>query len=189
MRTSILSTGILIAVISLMMIISPETCMKLVVIILGIGGVLNGIYNLISVRKFVADTNFKRIIAIRGVLSILVGLVATFLPFLVTGILDAMLYMLAIYLIISAAMEMVSTFRMKQEGLPTKMFTIEIIASLVLALILFAIPATIGLIIRIMGIILLVVSIAVILWGWRNKSANVTAERVVVKDIDLEEDE
>jgi len=189
MRKSIIGTGVLILVISLMMIISPETCIKVAVIVLGIGGVVNGIYNLLAVRSFVADQTFKRIITIRGLLSIVVGLVAVILPlFLAETIWTIMIYMLAIYLIISAAMEIISTFHLKKEGIPTKMFTIEIISSIILAIILFVIPAALGLnLIRIIGIALLVVSVGLLIWEWRTSSNNTYAKAVVVEDTDAED--
>lgn len=183
MRKSIIGTGVLLLIISLMMIISPELCVKVSVIALGVGGIINGIYNLFTVRSYVADKTFKQVVAIRGLLSIAVGLVAIILPiFLAATIWNILIYVLAIFLLLSAGMEIVSTLRLKKEGIPIKVFTIEIISSIILALILFIIPATVGLaLIRIIGIILLLASISLVILEWRSQSKE-TATYVVVDD-------
>lgn len=175
MLKSIFSTGTLIAIIGLIMVISPETSIKLAVILLGIAGIVNGVYNLVSVRSLVADRGIKRLIGIRGFLSILIGLVAIILPLFLAGmILYTMVYMLASYLILSAVLEIIATSRMKKEGVPIKMFTVEIISSFILAAILFAIPAAADTILRIIGVVLVVLGVGFVIWEWRNQAHNKT---------------
>ncbi|MFI3256963.1 MAG: DUF308 domain-containing protein [Spirochaetales bacterium] len=184
MRKSIIGTSILIFSIGLIMIISPETCVIVSVIILGIAGIVNGFYNIFSVRNLLTDAYFKRIIFIRGLSSILIGLLAILLPvFVAQAIWYILIYMLAIYLLISAVMEIMGVLQLKKAGLETNTFTIEIIGSILLAIILFIVPATIGLfVIRIIGAIAIALSISLFIWEWRSKP-NMYVADVAVEDV------
>ena len=93
--------GLLTAIIGLMMIFAPEAVVKTAVIILGVAGIVNGAYNIIYLRKAIDDKNFSRIIIIRGILGIITGLIAVVLPLALAGaVWTAMVYMLAIYLLL-----------------------------------------------------------------------------------------
>ena len=87
MRKTYIGIGILSIIIGLMMLIVPHQCIKAIVIILGIFSIGNGIFNLFSIRKLIADSNFVKTITIRGTISIIVGLLAIFLPLVFAGIL------------------------------------------------------------------------------------------------------
>ena len=89
------------------MLISPSVFLKAIVLVLGIGAVVNGIYNLIYVRKFVPDAIFQYVIITRAMISIVVGLLAFFLPITVAAnILSIMIYVLAGYLLVSSCLEL-----------------------------------------------------------------------------------
>ena len=80
MRKNNILIGILLAVIGLLMVIIPNQCIKAVVVVLGVGAIANGVYNLLYIRKLVPDISFQRVIISRAMMSIVIGLPAFFLP-------------------------------------------------------------------------------------------------------------
>ena len=91
----------------------------------------------------------------------------------------AMIYMLAIYLLISASLALYGATKMKSAGISTKMFSSEIVISFIVAILLFLIPATIGkVIIRIIGIAVIAGAAGFMYWEWKNKPDYVFAEDV-----------
>ena len=180
MRKTIIVMGLLTAVIGLMMIFAPEAVVKTAVIILGVAAILNGAYNIIYVRKAIDDKNFSRIIIIRGILGIITGLIAVILPLaLAEAVWTAMVYMLAIYLLLSAALEVYGTLKLRSANVNTKMYVAEITVSIVLAFVLFIVPAQVGLIlIRIIGIGACIAGIGLIIWERTNRTTVIYAEKI-----------
>ena len=180
MRKTYIGIGILSIIIGLMMLIVPRQCIKAIVVILGIFSIGNGIFNLLSIRKLIADSNFVKTITIRGTISIIVGLLAILLPLVFAGILwTVMVYTLAFYLLISSGMEIYSTIKMRQVGINTKPYIAEIIGSIVIAIILLIIPAEIGtLIIRFLGLAIMLVGIGILFFETKSKPLIVYAEEV-----------
>ena len=73
---------------------------KAVVILLGIEALANGVYQLLYTRKLYSDVTFQYSVLIRGMFSIVVGLLACFLPLRFAQIMwTVMLYVLAFYLL------------------------------------------------------------------------------------------
>ena len=179
-RKTYIGIGILSIIIGLMMLIVPEQCIKAIVIILGIFSIGNGIFNLFSIRKLIADSNFVKAITIRGAISILVGVLAIFLPLVFAGILwTVMVYSLAFYLLISSGMEIYSTIKMNQFGINTKPYVAEIIGSIVIAIILLIIPAKIGtLIVRLLGLAIMIIGIGLLFFEIKSKPLIVHAEEI-----------
>ena len=180
MRKTYLGIGVLAIIIGLMMLIVPHQCIKAIVIILGIFSVGNGVFNLFSIRKLIADSDFAMIITIRGSISIIVGLLAILLPLSFAGILwTIMIYTLAFYLLISSGMEIYGTIKMKTVGIDTKPYIAEIIGSIIIAIILLIIPAEIGtLIIRFLGLAIMLVGIGILFFETKSKPLIVYAEEV-----------
>ena len=179
-RKTYIGIGILSIIIGLMMLIVPEQCIKAIVVILGIFSIGNGIFNLFSIRKLIADSNFVKAITIRGAISILVGVLAIFLPLVFAGILwTVMVYSLAFYLLISSGMEIYSTIKMNQFGINTKPYVAEIIGSIVIAIILLIIPAKIGtLIVRLLGLAIMIIGIGLLFFEIKSKPLIVHAEEI-----------
>ena len=180
MRKTYLGIGVLAIIIGLMMLIVPHQCIKAIVIILGIFSVGNGVFNLFSIRKLIADSDFAMIITIRGSISIIVGLLAILLPLSFAGVLwTIMIYTLAFYLLISSGMEIYGTIKMKTVGIDTKPYIAEIIGSIIIAIILLIIPAEIGtLIIRFLGLAIMLVGIGILFFETKSKPLIVYAEEV-----------
>ncbi len=173
MRKSIIGMGILISIIGLMMIIAPEAFIKIAVILLGIAAIGNGIYNLISVLNFSTDSFYKKIVLTRAIISLFVGVLSLLLPLFIAGtIWVVLIYTLAIYLLISAVLEIINLYQLKKEGYPVKVFRIEIVSSVLLAILLFTMPAQIGItVIRVIAFITILVGIAITFYEWKNKDS------------------
>lgn len=80
MSKSYLGMGLLSMVAGFFMVFSPDSWTKIVVILLGLAAIVNGFFNLFYVRRIFDDTYFRRSVIIRGLLSLVVGLVAVILP-------------------------------------------------------------------------------------------------------------
>ena len=180
MRKTYIGIGVLAIIIGLMMLIVPHQCIKAIVIILGVFSVANGVYNLFAIRRLIADSDFAITITIRGIISIIVGLLAILLPLIFAGVIwTIMVYILAFYLLISSGMEIYGATKMKKVGINTKPYIAEIIGSIIIALILLIIPAEIGtLIVRLLGIAIMIVGIGLLFFETRNKTLIVYAEEV-----------
>lgn len=180
MRKTYMVIGILAIIIGLLMLIVPQQCVKIIVIILGFFSVGNGLFNLLHIRKKVADPDFIKTINIRGIISIIVGFLAIILPLTFAGILwTIMVYALAFYLLISSGMEIYGIKKMDQVGINTKPYIAEIIGSVIIAIILFIIPAEIGtFLIRILGIVIILAGIILLLAKTKREPLIVYAEEV-----------
>jgi uncharacterized membrane protein HdeD (DUF308 family) len=180
MRKTYIVIGILAIIIGLLMLIIPQQCVKIIVIILGFFSIGNGIFNLFHIRKMVADPDFIKTINIRGIISIAIGFFAILLPLAFAGILwTIMVYALAFYLLASSVMEYYGIKKMDQVGINTKPYIAEIIGSVIIAIILFIIPAKIGtLIIRILGLLIILVGIILLLAKTKREPLIVYAEEV-----------
>lgn len=177
-RKSYIGIGILTIVIGLMLLIAPKECIKVIVIALGIASIINGIYNLISLRNLVADPDYTKLITVRGIVSIVIGALALFLPLFIAGVIwTVMIYILAVYLLASALLELYGTTKMKQAGIDTKPYIGEFIGSILLAIILFLLPAEIGtVLVRILGIIIFLFGIGFLVWEWKTRPVIVYSE-------------
>lgn len=171
MRKTYLGIGILSVVVGLLMLFAPDAWTKVVVVILGAAAVVSGVFNLLHVRTIIADTGYRRAVIVRGAISILVGLIAIILPLaLAATVWTVMLYVLAAYLLVSAGLEVYAAAKLKSRGINARPYYGEIAASVVLAVVLFLVPAQLGLVlIRICGVLLVLCGAAVIAWEARNR--------------------
>lgn len=178
MRKTYLLIAALIAVIGIMMIVAPSECIKIAVIVLGITAIINGVVILFSKRNIIEEKVFKLTMAIRGVVSIAVGLLAVLLPLIFAGILwTVMVYAIGAYLLISASAEIYEAQKLKEYGKKTKAIRTEVIVSILLAIIFFCMPAKIGVtLIRIGGILLLIAAALCVIIEWKNRPLVLEAE-------------
>ena len=183
--------GFVTAALGLFLLISPDTFISFFVIILGVAAIIDGIFILAATRDLIIDPQYKLIVTVRGVLSIVVGLFAVILPITVAAVVwKAMAYTLAIYLIISAGMQIYTITKLHRNGIMVRQSMIEVASSLLIALVLFVIPAqTAGhFIIRLFGIALLVVGIGLLVIQWKSRPEVVLPDSVeTVEDEKSEE--
>lgn len=183
--------GILTSVAGLLMIVSPETFVTLIVIILGVAAIVDGLFIMITTRNLILDPQYKTIMTVRGVLSIFVGILAILLPLFVAAVVyKVMAYVLAVYLIISAVMESYGISKLHRNGIMIRQSVIEVAISVLLAVVLFIIPArTAGsVIVRICGIVILLTGLIWLFVQWKNRPITVPAEDIVVEEEPVSEE-
>lgn len=178
MRKMYVLSASLIGVIGIMMLIAPDKCIQVAVIALGIFALVNGFFTLAVLRPLVAEQVYQRTMIVRGIVSILVGALAVSLPLFLAGLIwTIMVYTIAVYLFLSASVEIYGIQKLKDTGKNTKPYKIEIIASCILAVILFCIPTKIGeTLIRIGGVLLLIACASCLYAEWKNKPLTIEAE-------------
>ncbi|MDL2229192.1 DUF308 domain-containing protein [Treponema sp. OttesenSCG-928-L16] len=167
-KTSIIACAVSV-LLGLVMLFVPNGFVSALLVGIGIAAVINGIVNLLSLRNLIDDASFRRAILIRGILNIIAGLAAIIIPLTVAGtVWTVIIYILAAELIVSAIIELYSVWKLRQAGISAGMFISEALISILIAAVLFAIPAAIGLtIIRILGVLIIIGGISGIVWGIR----------------------
>ncbi|MBQ3965953.1 MAG: DUF308 domain-containing protein [Treponema sp.] len=164
--------GLMIAVVGLFMLISPDSFMKFAVIILGITLIFDGIFILVTVRNLVVDKNYALVMAVHGWLSIAVGLLAVLLPMIFAEIFwTIMAYTMAVYLLAAAGMEIYAINMLSRNGISTKKSIFEVIICVILAIILFILPSDIlrNTLVSVFGVILIIIGVAFALVQWKLK--------------------
>ena len=186
MRKSYLMLAALTAIIGIMMILAPTECVKVSVIVLGIAAIINGLHSLVAVRNVLPNSTFSTVETIKGFSSIVLGTLAVLLPLVFAGILwTVMMYVIAVYLVLSTIAEVFNITQLKAANLETHSFSTEAIISIALAIILFCLPAKIGvIIIRLGGTALLIGSAVCIYLEWKHKPLSIEAE--ILPDDDFE---
>ena len=182
MNKSNLILSIIVAVLGLVVLVIPETFIKIAVILMGAATIIEGLNSLIKVRPLLEDKAFRRLTLIRGLASILIGLLAVCLPLVffntVQGVIRVMLYVLAVYLIVSAVAELFLVAQLNQNGISSRNHKIQAIWFFI-AVMLFLLPANFGVIIvRILGAVLIVCGIGYALYCWHNRTTEVQPENL-----------
>ena len=180
MKKSDIVLGGLLAAVGLLLIAAPEASIKVIVIFLGIGSVTVGIFDLIAARKLSLDSGYEINMLIRGWTGIVVGILAVFLPLIFAATMwTVMLYILAVYLLVSAALQIYAIVKLQSAGLIKKGDIGKIVLSIVVAAILFAIPRSIGImIVRILGVLCVVGGIGYILYEMKSAPIIENADNV-----------
>lgn len=182
MKRWYLFSGILAALLGLLVIIFPSFWIKLVVIMIGLAAIAYGIYCLKFTKELSEDIGYRRTIQIKGIVSIIAGLMAVLFPLAIGGAAwTAMIWVLIIYLLASAAIGFYAAALLKDSGIERKRYIIENLLLLAAAVILILIsPRTLGnAIIRLIGIVTLIAGVALILFDVFSSRGEV---KVIIKD-------
>ena len=185
MKRWYLFSGILAALLGLLVIIFPSFWIKLVVVIIGLAAIGYGIYCLKFTKALSEDIYYRRTILIKSIVSIIAGVMAVLFPLAIGGAAwTAMIWVLIIYLLASAAIGFYAAALLKDSGVERKRYIIENLLLLAVAVILILIsPRALGnAIIRLIGIVVLVAGIALILFDVLTSKNEIKAEVVEVKD-------
>ncbi len=174
--------GIFAAVIGLLVLVQPDTSIKVVTIILGMTAVIRGINDFVRIRTLSDDSVFKTTVFVRGAVSLVIGVFAICLPlaFFNTAqtMIRVLLYIQAVYLILSAIAGFFLVAKLGNTQ-STKNFKTDAAFSVVIAIFLFLLPANFGVIlVRIIGLVLLVSGACYALYSWRNQELVVTPDSV-----------
>lgn len=173
--------SLLVSVTGLLMLVSPETFIAMVVIILGVAAVVNGVFIMVTTRNLIYDPEYRLMMTVRGLMSIVVGAAAVLIPLVIAAIAwKVMAYVIAFYLLVSSVLEIYGITKLHRNGIMIKQSVVETVVSLILAVVLFIIPAkTAGnVIVGICGAILLVAGIISAFMQWRNRPVTVIPDSV-----------
>ena len=184
MKRWYLFSGILAAILGLLVIIFPAFWIRLVVEIIGLSAIVYGIYSLKFTKAISQDTGYRRTILIKSIVSIVAGLMAVLFPLAVGGAAwTAMIWLLIIYLLISAAFGFYAAALLKDSDIDRKRYIIENLFLLAIAVLLVLIsPRALGnAIIRLIGIITLVADVVLIIFDVLSSK-----KEVIVTDESLE---
>jgi len=185
MKRWYLFSGILAALLGLLVIIFPSFWIKLVVVIIGLAAIAYGIYCLKFTKALSDDIYYRRTILIKSIVSIIAGVMAVLFPLAIGGAAwTAMIWVLIIYLLASAAIGFYAAALLKDSGVERKRYIIENLLLLAVAVILILIsPRALGnAIIRLIGIVVLVAGIALILFDVLTSKNEIKAEVIEVKE-------
>ena len=185
MKRWYLFSGILAALLGLLVIIFPSFWIKLVVVIIGLAAIGYGVYCLKFTKALSDDIYYKRTILIKSIVSIIAGVMAVLFPLAIGGAAwTAMIWVLIIYLLASAAIGFYAAALLKDSGVERKRYIIENLLLLAVAVILILIsPRALGnAIIRLIGIVVMVAGISLILFDLLTSKNEIKAEVVEVKD-------
>lgn len=156
--------GALLIVLGILIIIFPTFWVRLFVVVFGLCSVAYGIYSLLPLKNL-ENSQYKTMSIIRGVISIIFGLLSVIIPIAVASVTwRVIVYIFAVGLIISSALGFYITSVFSLEGSERKEAILENVISLVVAIVLFLIsPISLGkIIIRIIGICTVIVGIILI---------------------------
>ena len=182
MKRWYLFSGILAALLGILVIIFPAFWIKLVVVIIGLASIGYGIYSLKVTKVISDDYSYRRTILIKSIVSIIAGVMAVLFPLAIGGAAwTAMIVMLIIYLILSAASGFYAAALLKDAGVERKRYIIENLLLLAIAVVLILIsPRALGnAIIRLIGIVVLIAGLGLILFDVFAGKGEI---EVVVKD-------
>lgn len=182
MKRWYLFSGILAALLGILIIIFPSFWIKLVVIIIGVAAIVYGIYSLRFTKSISDDVYYRRSIIIKSIVSIIAGVMAVLFPLAIGGAAwTAMIWMLIIYLLASAAIGFYAAALIKDAGVERKRYIIENLLLLAIAVVLILIsPRALGnAIIRLIGIVVLVAGLGLILFDVFSGRGEV---EVIIKD-------
>ncbi|MCQ2591234.1 MAG: hypothetical protein MJ188_00495 [Treponema sp.] len=174
----------------LLMSIFPGFCIKAVVVIVGLFAVLLGGYNLYLINKKEELISVKKILVIKSLASIVIGLVAVSSPLVllktVGSIWKILSYMLAIYLIIMSVSGFYTSSKLKDiSPAERKRLSTESFISLLIAVLLFIIPieAVGKAFVRIVGIGALVIGVVLLVI-----EITVYKRTTVLKDVEIKDE-
>ena len=145
MKTKNVILGVILAVLGIVMIAIPETCIKAVVVIVGAAAVAFSVYNLLVVYKQSQDAAFKKTLLIKSIITFVVGLVSVICPFVLVKTVEAIWkiisIVLAVYLILYAGFSVYSSAKLRA-AFPeeSKKLIFEALIFVAIAILLIIIP-------------------------------------------------
>lgn len=172
MNTVQLLISSLFVLLGLVMFFSPTNFISAIIMGIGIATLISGIKNLVTISKSIDDTFLRRTLLIRSIVTIAVGIFAISVPLLLAKtIWIIVLYILAGGLFISAILELLWTWKLKQLSYPYKEYLIKALVSIICALLLIAIPRTdFGMgVVQIIGVIVVFGGVAGIALGTKKR--------------------
>lgn len=170
----------ILVVIGFLMLIMPKTCLKAVIVVLGIAGVIGGFYTLINTIRSSMEKSYKKNFFLKAFIEILIGLLAIIFPFALANsmvvVWNIITYIFAAILLVFAFYGFYTASKLKGvAGYDRKQISSESLLCILFAVLLILIPIkAVGiLLIRIIGVIGILIGIFAIvieIIAWKNKS-------------------
>ncbi|MBR4789881.1 MAG: DUF308 domain-containing protein [Treponema sp.] len=145
MKTKNIILGAVLAILGIVMIAIPDTCIKAVVVIVGAAAVAFSVYNLLVVYKQSEDAAFKKTLLIKSIITFVVGLISVICPFVLLKTVETIFkifsFILAAYLILYAGVSVYSSAKMRA-AFPeeSKRLIFEALIFVAIAILLILIP-------------------------------------------------
>lgn len=180
--------SVLIFVLGLAMVIAPTQLLGFLVIVLGAGAIVLGLYDIIKVRKIAEDSKYRLAVVIRGVVSLIIGVLAIILPIKVAqAAIGAMQIVLGIYLVLCAVVDFYLVVKLHQLSIPAKAMAGKALVCFAVGVLLFVLKAeTIAnVIMRIIGVVIMLGGVAFLVYTIVKKPTVVEPDSV--RDADEEE--
>ena len=145
MKTKNVILGAILAILGIVMIAIPDTCIKAAVVIVGLAAIAFSIYNLLVVYKESEDAVFKKTLLIKSLCTFVVGIVSVVCPFVlvktVTTIFKIFSIILAVYLILYAGVSVYSSAKLRAKfPEESKKLLMEALIFVAIAILLIIIP-------------------------------------------------
>lgn len=145
MKTKNIVLGAILAVVGLLMLVAPGACIKAVVVLVGLAAIVVASYNLLKVYKNTENAELKKILLIKSIVTLVIGLVSVICPFVlvktVTAIWKIISIVLGVYLILYSGGSVYSAAKMKKDFAEDSSRLIkEAVTCVVIAILLFIIP-------------------------------------------------
>ena len=182
MKKWYLLSGILLLVLGLSFVIFPEFWIKVAVILLALGAIAYGIYNLTYTKKIFENTIYEKTILIKSITSLVIGLVSLIFPLAIGNtVWTVMIWILIIYLLLAAVLGFYAAALLKDSGIDRKRYFLENIILVAIAIIFILIsPKSLGnAIIRIIGIIMMVGGVGISVYSFLMKENVITVKATV----------
>ena len=172
----------LMAVVGLFMIFAAEPLIKVLIIVIGAYSFMGGVLLMTTLLPLVDDKRYKIEVIARGAIGILMGLLCIILPIAVAKFAwQVMMYVIAIYCLISAGLEIAAIVHIKQAGLEIKNYVWEVVGTVIIAIILFMLPQQFGFtLIKIGGGLVLLAAVVLAIYTWKHKD-------IIVEDATVED--
>ncbi|MBO7582993.1 MAG: DUF308 domain-containing protein [Treponema sp.] len=145
MKTKNIILGAVLAILGIVMIAIPDTCIKAVVVIVGAAAVTFSVYNLLVVYKQSEDAAFKKTLLIKSIITFVVGLISVICPFVLVKTVETIFkifsFILAAYLILYAGVSVYSSAKMRADfPEESKRLIFEALIFVAIAILLILIP-------------------------------------------------
>lgn len=166
--------GGLIILAGLLLLIGSKFCIKVMVIAMGVGAVVDGVYSLINEKNIFEDKVFQTSIMVKSIVSIVIGVMAVIFPLAIAGAAwGVMTYLLAIFLVVSAVCGFFASSKLKDMDVDRKQLIRENSICLLAAVLLFLIgPEKLGIaIVRIAGFVAILAGVIYIVFQIREKKS------------------
>ncbi|MHC1693015.1 MAG: HdeD family acid-resistance protein [Sphaerochaetaceae bacterium] len=158
-----LAIGLLLIAAGCFILFQNEAFVRVLVMLLGALAVVNGVIALTAMNRYSLGTFSKNATLVKGILSLVVGILAVVMPiFTAQATWMVFIYVLACQILFSGMVTLLDAFVLRSSNFNVSRMVVEGFVSLIVAVILFLFPQSVGtLLVRILGITVVVVGITV----------------------------